>query len=95
MPVAEKEGDTIVGAVLYVDRFGNVVTNIPPSLVSHRTTLLRVGDCNIPLFSCYGDVGEGELLAVTGSCGFIEFSINGGNAAERLGLKTGDTVFVG
>jgi S-adenosylmethionine hydrolase len=94
MPVAEKEGNTIVGTVLYADRFGNVITNIPPSLVLHRAMALRVGDNTIPVCSCYGDVGEGELLAVAGSCGFIEFSVNRGSAAQRLGLKAGDTVFV-
>jgi S-adenosylmethionine hydrolase len=42
--------------------------------------------------SCYDDVDEGKPLAVIGSCGFMEISVNRGNAAKKMGLKIGDKV---
>jgi|WetSurMetagenome_2_1015567.scaffolds.fasta_scaffold00241_9 S-adenosyl-L-methionine hydrolase (adenosine-forming) len=95
IPVAETEGERICGTVLYIDRFGNVITNIPPTLVPHGKDRLQVADNAFPLRTCYTDVAEGELVALTGSCGFIEFSINKGNAAQHMGCKAGDRVVVG
>jgi S-adenosylmethionine hydrolase len=40
----------------------------------------------------YAEVGQGEQLALVGSSGYLELSINGGNFAERFGVKLGDTV---
>ncbi len=40
----------------------------------------------------YAEVGQGEALALVGSSGYLELSINGGSFAERFGVKIGDTV---
>jgi S-adenosylmethionine hydrolase len=40
----------------------------------------------------YAEVGQGDALALVGSSGYLELSINGGNFAERYGVKIGDTV---
>ena len=42
----------------------------------------------------YADVGQGEPLALVGSGGDLELSINGGNFAQRCGVKIGDPVFL-
>lgn len=40
----------------------------------------------------YSDVRRGELLALLGSSGHLEISVNQGNAAERLDLAVGDRI---
>jgi len=44
------------------------------------------------LRTTYGDVAEGEPLMLFGSTGFLEISVNGGDAAELLDIRKGDTV---
>jgi S-adenosylmethionine hydrolase len=40
----------------------------------------------------YSAVGEGQLLALIGSAGFLEVGCNGGSAAERTGARPGDPI---
>jgi len=44
------------------------------------------------LHDTYGDVAQGEPLMLFGSIGFLEISVNAGNAAELLDISKGDTV---
>ena len=83
--------------VIYVDRFGNVVTNVPGKDAgarwSHGTTAkLVVGrqDFSAPFLQTYGIAGKGSLLLTIGSHGFLEIAANGGNAAQLTGLRTRD-----
>jgi S-adenosyl-L-methionine hydrolase (adenosine-forming) len=88
---ATKKG--IEGCVIYVERFGNAVTNISSSLAS-QASRIRVKGRTIPLCGSYSDVAQGRPVAVIGSCGFVEISVNRGNAAQKMGLKIGDRVIV-
>jgi S-adenosylmethionine hydrolase len=83
----------IVGSVIYIERFGNAVTNIPSSLAT-LASRVRVKGHTIPLYGCYGDVAKGKPVAVIGSCGFVEISVNRGNAAQKMKLSIGDKVIV-
>jgi S-adenosylmethionine hydrolase len=97
--VVEKDG-VLVGEVLYVDGFGNVITNI------NAETLTRLGvrdwlsvtlsGCKLRLRFCkaYGETPPQEPLALIGSHSYLEISVNQGSAAERFGSKTGDKVVV-
>jgi S-adenosylmethionine hydrolase len=87
------QGDHINGKVLYVDRFGNLVTNIPrdilPTDVEQKKITVVSGDHrweHIPFFSSYGYAKQGELLITLGSNHYLEISINQGNAAQTLGI---------
>ena len=86
------------GAILYIDRFGNAITNIADSalpalnpahceLFLRRKRLCRVGPF-------YQSVPAGEPVAVVGSAGFLEIAVNGGSAARSFRLKIGDPVTV-
>jgi S-adenosylmethionine hydrolase len=83
----------IVGSVIYIERFGNAVTNIPSSLAI-QASRIRVKGHTIPLCGCYSDVAKGKPVAVAGSCGFVEISVNSGNAAKKMNLSIGDKVIV-
>jgi S-adenosyl-L-methionine hydrolase (adenosine-forming) len=92
--IGENHGDRIVGKVLYVDGFGNLVTNIPqdilPQDVEGKKMTLMSGDHRweqVPFVPSYGYVKPGELLGTIGSSHFLEISINQGDAAKILGLQ--------
>ena len=79
------------------DRFGNCLT----SLTREETggggaaeLILTAGhrDLRLPFADCYGAVEDGGLLAVWGSCGFLELAVNGGSAARELGLADGERI---
>ena len=40
----------------------------------------------------FGEVAPGELVAYTDSAGFVSIAVNGGSAAQRLGLHPGTRV---
>lgn len=88
------EADGIHGEVVYVDRFGNAITNIPADAVPAGDRLevwmktTQVGT----LEPSYGSVPTGAPVAVVGSTGFVELAINGGSAAGVLALKPGDPI---
>ncbi|MCX8152806.1 MAG: S-adenosyl-l-methionine hydroxide adenosyltransferase family protein [Candidatus Bathyarchaeota archaeon] len=97
--VKEKNG-MLIGEVLHVDGFGNVITNISKeslSLVNVEAELkVALAGCNVKLRFCkaYGEVGLGEPLALFGSHGFLEIAINQGNAAKEFKVGAGDKVAV-
>jgi len=91
------ENNTSTGRVVYIDRFGNVVTNItgnilPNGLVYNKKIMLFAGEncIEIPFVRSYGFVKKRELLATIGSSNFLEISVNQGNAAKKLSIKEDD-----
>jgi S-adenosylmethionine hydrolase len=88
---AESTADGLAGAVLYVDRFGTLVTNIDQEQVaglggSRRAAEVLVdGESIGPIRSAFCDVPEGSPVALIGSGGTLEVAINRGSAAERFG----------
>jgi S-adenosylmethionine hydrolase len=87
IPAPLEEGGVVTGKAVYADRFGNLVTNIPGSIIT-GTARVRVGDVTIGRVSVsYADGKEGEPLAIIGSSGFLEISLNKGSAIELFGGK--------
>ena len=83
-PVQHARG--VDGVVVHVDRFGNLITNLPAEMVSGDCTI-RVGIMEVDVHRTYGDVPSGDLVAHVGSRGLIEIAVRDGRAAERLGGK--------
>jgi S-adenosyl-L-methionine hydrolase (adenosine-forming) len=84
------------GFVLAVDRFGNVITNFDaeswPRLATGKFEM-KVGKKIVSrLSSSYADVELGNLFIIAGSGGFLEISLNQGNAADALGIQPGGFV---
>ena len=90
------------GEVLTVDRFGNVQLTITAAdateigLASGGSALLRCGrhQLVIPYRDMFGAVAPGELVAYADSAGHISIAVNGGDAAQRLGLPPGARVSI-
>lgn len=85
------DGDTIRGVVIHVDRFGNIVSNIPASMLPARPVFEVAGRRIRGVADSYQD---GALLAIEGSTGLIEIAARNGSAVAELGLKPGDAVTV-
>jgi S-adenosylmethionine hydrolase len=84
------------GAVIKVDRFGNLITNLSPAeipdLLSRPFTLV-VGVTPVErLVRAYAEGGAGEAVAIVGSSGYLEVIVNQGNAAKQLGCVAGSPV---
>ncbi len=86
------EGKTVVGEVVYIDRFGSLITNLTSELVPTYARL-EVEDLDLgPLRRTFSDVTAGGLLAYIGSGGAIEIAVRNGSAARRLGVGVGGRV---
>jgi S-adenosyl-L-methionine hydrolase (adenosine-forming) len=89
----------IDGAVRWVDRFGNLITNIPSTMLAAAES---AGDLKISCsgkhidgtISSYGVRQSGELAALVGSSGFLEIAVVNGSAAKLLNVSTGAPVAV-
>lgn len=88
-PVSVEGG--IDGVVVAVDRFGNLVTNVPASSVDNGASV-TLGELTLTLVQAYSDVPVGSAAAVVGSCGTVELFVRDGSARERSGAERGDAV---
>ena len=86
------EGKSVVGEVIYVDRFGNLITNLTSEYVPHYAVLETEGLVIGPLRATFSDVAAGGLVAYVGSGGTVEVAVRDGSAARRLGLGVGGKV---
>jgi len=77
--------------VVYVDHFGNLVTNTRP-LTDWGDVQVSIGDTTLSLRRTYADVAPGELVALVGSSGYLEVALRDGSAVERLGIVVGSPV---
>ena len=88
------EGKSLVGEVVYVDRFGTLVTNLTPEMVPDYAVVEIEGLDIGPLRRTFGDVPTGGLLAYLGSGGQVEIAVRDGSAARRLGMGVGGRIRV-
>jgi len=91
-PVAE--GAALIGEVVRVDRFGNLITNIDrrafEQFAGGASIAVVVGACEVPrIVATYADAPAGGLCALFGSTDHLEVAINAGDAARTLGLGRG------
>lgn len=96
-PVVD-EGE-IRGAVLRIDRFGNLVTNLDRKTVERfsRDAGVQIVAGGAPvgrLVATYADIQPGEVCALFGSTDHLELAANAGSAADALGLTRGAPVHV-
>ena len=91
--------DTLVGEIVYVDRFGNLITSISKSEIEsfaqgNRIALLLGSNKILGLQHAYGSVEAGEIAAVSDSFDRVEIGVNCGNAQTRIQADYGMKVIV-
>jgi S-adenosyl-L-methionine hydrolase (adenosine-forming) len=81
----------VAGQVIYIDHFGNLVTNLPAT-AANITRLTTSNGQTARLVGTYAEGAPGELIAVVNGWDLIEIAARDGSAAERLGARVGDRV---
>jgi len=82
----------ISGEIIYIDRYGNCVTNIPSGSLPSKVRAIQVGSRSVPIKNSYAAAESGAALCVPGSHGYLELAVNGGSAERRFRLKVGSSV---
>jgi S-adenosylmethionine hydrolase len=97
-----KEGE-IIGSIIYTDKFGNLITNIPSSMVNKlmkdagkkgksELTLLTKNKKITSFRENYSQGRRGELFYLIGSLNFVEIAAREASASKKLKAKVGDKV---
>jgi S-adenosylmethionine hydrolase len=98
LPVLEE--DVIRGTVIYVDDFGNAVTNITRELfeeqrkgrkfevVTRKVQNMYIDKIN----TAYSESESGTLVAIFNETGLLEIALNMESASRLLGLKLTDNI---
>lgn len=95
-PSRTKDG-SVMGSIVAVDRFGNLITDIGPDVVDRffpgvdqKKLLFTIGDRAIAgVVETYEAVGPGQPLVLIGSRGCFEVSVNRDSAARLIGAGRG------
>jgi hypothetical protein len=96
LPEPRVAGDSVIGEIVYIDRFGNLISNIDGTelqrlLTGYRRFVLKIAGRTVDRISrSYFDSQPGELLAYIDSSGYLAFALNGENASEKMGISLGD-----
>jgi S-adenosylmethionine hydrolase len=101
-PIVNLENRSIRGQVLYIDVFGNIMTNITEKeldvlriqLGSKLTISLNSKSTICTYETSFSKVPIGEYACYLNSWGYLEIAINMDNAAEKLKVKQGDYLLV-
>src|SRR5262249_51335483 len=93
-------GKTAVrGQVIFVDHFGNLITNIPASAIHSPPAILMLGKQSIRRrfhwVRTYADAKPHSLAALVSSADTVEIAVVQGNAAKKLRAEVGTPVTLG
>ncbi len=95
--VPRLKDESITGKVLFIDSFGNVVTNISRDIIMglcHYGQTLDVNGILIPFLRTYCETEKRGLLMLVGSHGMAEIACSGDSAADLMSLKSGDSISI-
>jgi S-adenosylmethionine hydrolase len=102
IPKPKANGNTLKGAVLRVDHFGNLITNVTvedaPALATSNgsgNVKIRVGSGQASkIVHTFAEGAAGEVVGLIGSSGYLEISVNKGNASRTLAAARGAEVTI-
>jgi S-adenosylmethionine hydrolase len=101
VPTPKRDGSVVTGAVLRVDHFGNLMTNIKPEDVPEimdgkAAFRIWIGDHEIHrIVETFAEGHPSEAVVLVGSSGYLEIVVHGGDAAQMLGAGPKTEVTVG
>ena len=88
-----------IGKILYIDDFGNIITNIQKYLLQKylepgKKLMVFIGKNRkeIPFVNKYSDVKKGAFLMTNSSSGYLEISANQSKASEKLNVNLGEEI---
>ena len=95
-PEVHVVGGAVAGAVLHVDRFGNLITSIAAAAVEELgdQVSIHIAGRRLPLVGTYADLPLGAVGALIGSSNRLEVAVREGSAAAVLKARRGTPVAV-
>ena len=95
----KKLRDSVEGEVIYIDKFGNIITNITlddlVSFASYPRLMVTIGNEDIQgITRCYKDASEGIPSVLINSSGYLEVFVFCGNASAQLSVFIKDSILV-
>jgi S-adenosyl-L-methionine hydrolase (adenosine-forming) len=94
-PHGGRDGAALIGEILWIDRFGNLVTTIPGDLLEGMPrgsdVVVETSSAGLPAATArtFADVPPGQAAVLVGSDGVVEVAVNRGSAASRLAAVAG------
>jgi S-adenosylmethionine hydrolase len=88
-PLPKRNNSDLIGEIIRVDHFGNLITNITEEhlgpFIASKDLIITIGKVTLKKISAtYSDVPEGQPLALIGSSHLLEIAVNMGNAQNDL-----------
>ena len=93
IPRPEERGNSIVGCIVHIDGYGNLITTIDGGPLRERDVDVLVKGHRIRGISRSYQGGP-DALAIVGSHGSLEIAVRNGSAARELSASVGDEVVV-
>ncbi|HTX54150.1 MAG TPA: SAM-dependent chlorinase/fluorinase [Candidatus Baltobacteraceae bacterium] len=93
LPRARHAHGQVQGEVIWVDRFGNCVTNIPGESLASGVCVWHAGQ-PLAFVDHFGGVPAGSSAALVGSSGYVELFVNQGDFAKSRSARVGDEVIL-
>lgn len=96
LPIAQftEVGQSLTGCIQHIDRFGNLITNIPGAAIQGDNWSIAIDQQVLPGQKTYADRAVGELVALVGSHQWIEIAVNCGSAQDQLKQAIGNCIEV-
>jgi S-adenosylmethionine hydrolase len=86
-------GGPFAGEIIYIDRFGNLVTNFTCKMVEGKNIEVKLGSCRMKgLASNYTSIPKGQTASILGSLGYLEIAGNAFSAQKLMKVKIGTKV---
>lgn len=96
-PAPHYDAHGIAGEVIYIDHFGNIITNISGEALTldDRPKRIKIGGVEVPrIVRTYSDAEPGTLIALVSSTEWLEVAVNQGYAARQLDARIGTPVTI-
>jgi S-adenosylmethionine hydrolase len=89
--LAVQLGAVDLSEIIYIDHYGNALTGLRAANLA-RSVKIEVGGQQLAYARVFADVAAGHAFWYENSIGLVEIAVNGGSAAERVGLRVGDAM---
>jgi S-adenosylmethionine hydrolase len=92
----EVAGGKIFGEVIYIDHFGNAITNIKAEVIAllGGRYAVEVESTPVSRVKYYAQAGKNTLSCLVNSSGYLELFVRDGSAAEKYGVRKKDKIIV-
>ena len=93
-----RQGGFLYGSIVHIDRFGNLVTDLPSAWLAGKTGALAVAvdgrERSARLATHYTELAEDEIGVLAGSLQTLELSLRGRSLAQQWLVETGAPVTI-